>query len=201
MSVLISVRPKWCEKIANGKKTIEVRKSAPKEVPFKAYIYCTKEKKQDDIIWAGAFGDRGKWNGHIIGEFICDKIYPIKAERYDGGSAECSRKSVFTLLPAEEHNALLNATRLTNEEIFDYLGGEGKWGYGWHISDLKIYDTPKELSEFYSPCPIENKDCENCIRYGKPHKWYFDEKQELIYCTRRLSRPPQSWQYVDEVKE
>lgn len=234
-SVLISIHPEWCEKICHvigkeetGKpiyeKRIEVRKSAPKEVPFKAYIYSTRPKKyykcgavstSDELLWLAngkvEMGDGFKFwadgdeyqclNGHIIGEFICDKIYPIKAERYDGGSAECSRKSVFTLLPAEEHNALLNATRLTNEEIFDYLGGEGKWGYGWHISDLKIYDTPKELSEFYSPCPIENKDCENCIRYGKPHKWYFDEKQELIYCTRRLSRPPQSWQYVDEVKE
>ena len=44
-SVLISIRPQWCEKIASGKKTIEVRKTAPKEVPFKAYIYCSKEKK------------------------------------------------------------------------------------------------------------------------------------------------------------
>lgn len=204
--VLISIRPQWCEKIVNGKVTIEVRKSAPKEFPFKAYIYCTKAKSKwqysdyegayvnskDEIVYA---------QQHIIGEFICDKIYPIKAERYDGGSTECSRKTVFTLLPAEEHNALLNATQLTNEEIFAYLGGEGKWGYAWHISDLKIYDKPKELSEFYRPCPIENKDCENCIRYGKPHKWDFDEKQGLIYCTRRLSRPPQSWQYVEEMKE
>ena len=73
-AVLISIKPKWVEKIMSGKKTIEIRHTAPKEVPFKAYIYCTKEKKQDDIIWAGAFGDRGKWNGHIIGEFICRGI-------------------------------------------------------------------------------------------------------------------------------
>ena len=59
-SVLIAIRPQWVEKIARGEKTIEVRKTAPKEVPFKAYIYCTKEKKQDDIIWAGVCGDRGK---------------------------------------------------------------------------------------------------------------------------------------------
>lgn len=41
-SVLISIKPQWCKKIASGEKTIEVRKSAPKEVPFKAYIYCAK---------------------------------------------------------------------------------------------------------------------------------------------------------------
>lgn len=42
--VLISIRPKWCEKIAKGEKTIEVRKSAPKGVPFKAYIASPNSK-------------------------------------------------------------------------------------------------------------------------------------------------------------
>jgi len=45
-SVLISIQPKWCELIASGKKTIEVRKTRPKlDTPFKVYIYCTKDKK------------------------------------------------------------------------------------------------------------------------------------------------------------
>ena len=44
-AVLISIRPKWCEKIASGEKTIEVRKTRPKlHTPFKCYIYCTKDK-------------------------------------------------------------------------------------------------------------------------------------------------------------
>lgn len=29
-AVMLSVRPKWAEKIANGEKTIEVRKTRPK---------------------------------------------------------------------------------------------------------------------------------------------------------------------------
>ena len=45
-SVLISIQPKWCELIASGKKTVEVRKSAPRlETPFKCYIYQTKAMK------------------------------------------------------------------------------------------------------------------------------------------------------------
>lgn len=212
--VMLSIRPEWCEKIVNGKVTIEVRKSAPKEFPFKAYIYCTKAKSKwqysdyegayvnskDEIVYA---------QQHIIGEFICDKIYPIKAERYDGGSTECSRKTVFTLLPAEEHNALLNATQLTNEEIFAYLGGEGKWGYAWHISDLKIYDKPKELSEFYKPCK-EQYYCEACKHgsiiippdeeeYALYHGGSY-ERYETV-CHNVVTRPPQSWQYIDEVEE
>ena len=56
-SVLISIKPQWCEKIASGEKTIEVRKTAPKEVPFKAYIYSTKGKAQSGCC-------------KVIGEFI-----------------------------------------------------------------------------------------------------------------------------------
>lgn len=45
-NVLISISPKWCKKIASGKKTIEVRKTRPKcETPFKCFIYCTKPRK------------------------------------------------------------------------------------------------------------------------------------------------------------
>lgn len=41
-SVILSIRPNWCEKIISGKKTIEIRKTKPKiETPFKCYIYCT----------------------------------------------------------------------------------------------------------------------------------------------------------------
>ena len=41
-AVLISIRPKWCEKIISGEKTIEVRKARPKlATPFKCHIYCT----------------------------------------------------------------------------------------------------------------------------------------------------------------
>ena len=42
-AVMLSIRPKWCEKIASGEKTIEVRKTRPKlETPFKCYIYETQ---------------------------------------------------------------------------------------------------------------------------------------------------------------
>ena len=120
-SVLIAIRPQWAEKIARGEKTIEVRKTAPKEVPFKAYIYCTKEKKQDDIIWAGVCGDRGKWNGRVIGEFICNNASELDYVYYWNNGYEF-------------------ATCLTYRQVADY--GKGKTLYGWHISDLKIYDRP-----------------------------------------------------------
>lgn len=58
-AVLISIRPGWCEKIANGEKTIEVRKTRPKlETPFKCYIYCTKSPPY--LVLGDVF--RGKGN-------------------------------------------------------------------------------------------------------------------------------------------
>lgn len=160
-AVVLSVRPKWVEKIASGKKTIEVRKTAPKEVPFKVYIYCTAGA--DLFLNMGktiSFKPESSWsrtvdvNQKVVGEFICDKIYPIKGEYYDGGSAERRRKSIETFLPGKAHNELVFATCLDTEELFDYIGN-GKWGYGWHISNLKIYDKPTltigifEYTQFY----------------------------------------------------
>ena len=181
-SVLISIRPKWVEKIARGEKTIEVRKTAPKGIPFKAYIYCTKEKKQDDIIWAGVFGDRGKWNGHVIGEFVCDKVYNL-VNAFGG------------IMFADENLNQLNPqlfrdmSCLTDEQTADYLGD--KDGYGLHITDLNIYDKPKSIMTFYKPCPIKLgfKNCPCCEFYST----------DTGFCMNQIDRPPQSWCYVEEV--
>ena len=170
-SILISIQPKWVEKIVNGEKTIEVRKTAPEEVPFKAYIYCTKAKKQNDIIWAVVFGDSGKWNGHIIGEFVCDKVEKLEEHIEEGGR-------YYTL-----NSDFNEEAQLDNWQLHDY--GKGKSLYGWHISDLKIYDKPKELSEFKTGCKgCKERDTYHC-------KFY-------CYGERPITRPPQSWQYVEE---
>ena len=71
-AVMISIRPKWCEKIASGEKTIEVRKTKPKlETPFKCYIYETQGWWKRDGLRAFRLG------GRVIGEFTCDRIYGI----------------------------------------------------------------------------------------------------------------------------
>ena len=202
-SILISIQPKWCEKIASGEKTIEVRKSAPKEVPFKAYIYATRPKKfykcgavrtSDELLWLVngkvEMGDGFKFwangdeyqclNGRIIGEFICDKIdeivpdyNPVTAKFYYGYVADTE------------------ATCLSEEELQKY--GKNKSLYFWHISDLKIYDKPKELSEFFKPCPTKEKgDCLSCDCLA--------DNDYGGVCTNNLTRPPQSWMFVEEIE-
>ena len=193
-AVLISIRPKWVEKIASGEKTIEVRKTKPKlETPFKCYIYCTVEKAGYDALWVldaptreeysfmavSAYLENpkgaNKGNGKVIGEFTCDQTFPINV--FDNGSIQ---NWLF------EH---MERSCLTYEELADYIGN-GKTGYGWHISDLLIYDHPRELTEFRWSCP-NDLCCEACAMYSNNNG----------ICNNGalpLRRPPQSWCYVEE---
>lgn len=186
-SVLISIKPKWVDKIASGEKTIEVRKSAPKQVPFKAYIYCTKTKNKWSLCdYEGAYqnskGEIVYAQQHIIGEFVCDKVYSIK-----------NQGSWFSVADEEQSvtNEIARQSCLDYEDMVGYLGNKN--GYGLHITDLKIYDKPKELSEFKKPpCDKPEKACEKCK--------YLYEVDCFEENGRKISRAPQSWMYVEELE-
>lgn len=187
-SVLISIRPQWVEKIASGKKTIEVRKTAPQEVPFKAYIYCCKAKNQWSLCdYEGAYenskGEIVYAQQHIIGEFICDKT-----ERFSVGSL---RSDDIEKLACLSYNEMINF--FYKPEELD--GKTAKQGFAWHISDLKIYDKSKELFEFGRKCDYASEiHCRDCLILGD---W---DSCCGVMC-KPLTRPPQSWQYVEELKE
>lgn len=72
-------------------------------------------------------------------------------------------------------------------------GKTSKMGYAWHISDLKIYDKPKELSEFFAKCRISDKKCRLCNNCFEREDSY-----GRYYAVKKLTRPPQSWCYVQE---
>lgn len=176
-SVLISIRPQWCEKIARGKKTIEVRKTAPKEVPFKCYIYMTQGTYKDLGLYSeGIYQNRMK----VIGEFICDKVYNLV--NAFGGIVFADEN-----LNQLEPQLFRDMSCLTDEQTADYLGN--KDGYGLHITDLKIYDKPKELSEFCIPCKTNCEDCKKPLFYD-----CWKEKGKI----KVVTRPPQSWRYIEK---
>lgn len=197
-SVLISIRPQWVEKICHkigedetGKaiyeKRIEVRKSAPKEVPFKAYIYETKESKMRYLNdrFNSFLNNKSHYTdmGKVIGEFICDKVYPIK-----------NRGSSFSVADEEQSvtNEIARQSCLYYDDMVSYFGN--KDGFGWHISDLTIYDKPKELSEFYT-----KKKCNSCKKSGyESTACMYDEDCKV---PMSITRAPQSWQYVGEVEQ
>lgn len=191
-SVLISIQPKWIEKIAKGEKTVEVRKKKPNlETPFKCYIYCTKDKKYGGMILGGTNIPPIEY-GKVIGEFICDKIYNFV--QFGAGIMFADNE-----LNQLEPQLIRDITCLTDKQIEDYLGE--KDGYGWHISYLKIYDKPKELSEFVRKCEIPNGDigCRGCEYFVNYKGYEYDESDCGCDGIRPLKRPPESWCYVKDI--
>lgn len=194
-SILISIQPKWCELIASGKKTIEVRKTRPKiETPFKCYIYMTATKERC-MFWEyitayqNSNGDILDGSQKVIGEFVCDRIINLKINGDDCGNYwhewtdECDIEDMC----------------LSYEELEAYLCKN--IGYGWHISNLKIYDKPKELDKFsiYGYKPLggccQNHNCKNYIYNG----YYQPPECKIDGCF--LKRAPLSWCYVEALKE
>ena len=188
-AVLISIRPEWVEKIARGEKTVEVRKTRPKlETPFKCYVYRTK-----GVVKHIA---KGEWfdmpvGGTVIGEFTCDRITPLFNVCTDNWHHLAGDVH-------EWHKELVKRACLTDAELKAYAKGQNC--FAWHISDLKIYDAPKDLTEFWLPPELycEKERCGGC-----PYDQVADVNGEYSFdCEwkRPLTRPPQSWCYVEELK-
>ena len=199
-AVLISIRPKWCELIARGEKTLEVRKNKPKlETPFKCYIYCTLPPRSElfghgcireyanelirlqsgEIVYSYGMQlccdpeNRPYTKDNflcqkVIGEFVCDECSLLAKAHY--GYIE--QKGCIPKKALKEYMGIEDGREL------EYTDG----CYGWHISDLVIYDKPKALSEFRS------YDCSVVWRDGYPIP------------THEIKRAPQSWCYVMEGK-
>lgn len=223
-AVLMSIQPKWCELIANGKKTVEIRKTKPKRAtPFKVYIYCTKAKNffthgcirdtLDDLYRLPSgeikFGYSGELmccgideynednflNGKVIGEFVCDWIQEYESEFVDD---DC-RESIASIDRDEDGDATgffewINESDIPYiktdffkmccvgyEDLKKYIGLGFVTFYGWHISNLVIYDEPKALSEFINNSSVLT----------------FNDNGKLVYSG--MKRPPQSWCYVEVV--
>lgn len=139
-SVILSVQPKWCELIASGEKTIEVRKTAPKlETPFKVYVYQTKikfkVKNWQENFQSIVFTPNGgveEGNGKVIGSFVCDRVRLCIPFGLKGH-----------LLSQEVYREMC----LTKEQLDKY--GGLKTLYGRHITEPKLFDKPRELGEFF----------------------------------------------------
>lgn len=193
-SILMSIRPEWCKKIFDGEKTIEVRKNSPLQVkpPFEVLVYQTKirfkvrdwqENFQSIIFTPNGGVEEG--NGKVIGSFVCDRIDEIEPdlEYYsDGYDIDDDR---------------LAETCLTREQLREY--GKGVTLYGWHITEPKLFDKPRDLSDFYTPCKYYEKGngCpEDCALFD--YEGAIDDTDDVCQGKRPIIRPPQSFYYVEK---
>lgn len=196
-SILLSVQPQWVEKILNGEKTIEIRKTKPNiELPCKVYIYCTKKKPylyrvnndnkfeltnkltfQDSSCFVR---DYNAQNGKVVAEFTLNKIENMV--KHEKG------KDFWNFIDSNYIQNLLKKSCLSMEQIVNYVG-DNKDAYAWFIEDLKIYDKPKELSEFKHWVV----DCQ-----GWNNK---KNKAENVYVFENVKKPPQSYMFVESLEK
>jgi len=191
-AVLFAVRPEWCRKIATREKTIEVRKTAPKlPAPYKGFLYCTQPhpKRRKDVFYPffetvkkmtippeGLMVTAYPGNGKVWAEFICNSADPHDLP--------------YPAYQREVDPMLLKGSCLTYTELHNYVGSGNRF-YGLHISELTIYDKPRELSDFRRWCP-NDLYCESCAMFSM-------NAETCGNSALVLNRPPQSWCYVEEM--
>ena len=200
-AIMKSVSPRICEKVANGDCTILVSKTAPKcEMPFKCYIYCTSAKPYlykeanppfelflDSELYKGKGYDDRLFSSKVIGEFVCDWITKI--------TPSCDIDGCVNQYTHGYPAILGDNDCLSFNDMKAYLGN--KKGYDWHISDLKIYDKPKELSEFKKTKERIARTCGMQARNGLCRAIDHEELCDNIKCCFKTPCPPQSWCYIE----
>ena len=178
-SVIASLKPYFYYLVGEGIKKTEVRKSEPKADDWnrETYFYMSKDEKSFAKIPKEYQDKYRKHFGKVGLKFVCDRIQEITyTQIYNFGRY----KNVCEL-----------ETRLDFYALDDYL--KQKNGFGWHISDLKIYDKPKELSEFRLPCPYGDLPCGVCE--------YVGVNSTGFVCDNKITKAPQSWGYCEELEK
>lgn len=198
--IMMSIKPQYVAKIFNGEKTVEVRRTRPKlEPPFEVLVYQTKitfkvrnwqENFQSIVFTPNGGAEDG--NGKVIGSFVCDKVEKITP------SVEWGSHGYDTV-----DDDLLKEMRLERGYLENY--GSGVTLYGWHITEPKLFDKPRELCEFCVPCKEYDSDkphCGECAYYSYSPNDSGDAQEEcLCEGSKPLLRPPISWCRVEDKKE
>lgn len=191
--ILASLKPYYYYLIGERKKTIEIRKSDLKNLPQDVLFYMSKDEKSFKKIPKEFQEKYRKHFGKVGIEFTCDRIEMVNAKCSDYGIDlfyhDCFTKGCLTEREIEEY------FNIPEDKDLRVMKGNG---YAWHLSNLKIYDKPKELREFYTILKSGSDCCFGCLWNATP----LDE-MPCRTCTRErkyLSRPPQSYMFVEEVE-
>lgn len=212
-AILMSIQPQHAVNILKGKKTLELRKTVPKNFKGWVYIYCTKSKKQfrvgslgfyEDVLYklpngqikfGFPYGNEKKiiLNGKVVARFWFDEYDEVEITKI---TRTVTDRLTIRIKVVEKYNyelsdLMLNKLYLTEEEIINY--GKGKDLYAWHIKDLEIFKDPMELSEFYR---IKNDYKQEITPVSKTNFIRNNENYKMMLDTFKVKRPPQSWQYV-----
>jgi predicted transcriptional regulator len=192
---MISIKPKYCALEMNGVKSIEVRRNKALANAIQKlidkygyadiYVYCSKDsmgylteyrskETGKHLHWSYHLGKANGLNGKVVFKFRCYKV-----DDYVNGRKWSWKVGAPMWGACNDYEYILKDTCLTDDELRNYA--DDLSFYAIHISDLEIFDKPKELSEFKQP-----RDS-----YGKVN-WNTNE-----YYYMNLTKAPQNFCYVE----
>lgn len=203
-AVLRSVKPYWLYLILTGKKTVEIGKFCPQAKDWNKVVelYCSKDMRsfnripEEDKKWMR------KYLGKVACRFVCDWI----SEYESNFSSACDGEIREVFYDSDDNEriapiiaevgdkcGLMWRACMSWKELRSYMGDAPKTLYAWHISQLKIYNKPKELNEFFARCRIPESKCKCCDYCSE-----LEDRYGRFYNIKRVTRPPQSWMYIEE---
>ena len=169
-AIMISIQPQWVEKILNGEKTIEIRKTKPKiKLPCKVYIYCTKGQE----LWGDGTGET--WYGVDENEDmqLVHELNPTLARLNGKVVAE------FTLNKVEEIRCCAVPYKNTNNLGYERFIDNGVYklknddGLVFERNDNQISTMLK--NEDFDKMQVKPKHIYNYLGgYGKFYNWFID---------------------------
>ena len=175
--LLISIKPEYVEKILNGEKTIEIRKTKPNEdnLPCEVFIYCSKDKGSlYEVIkngeetgygindsgksifvkvpsyklgW-GLFQDKNGKTRNILNE-LCGKVVAkfTLNNVKDFVIKKLENNHFFWGIENKKDVVNLLNKSCLNDEQIFNYIGNGNRLYAWYIDDLQIFDRPFDLRD------------------------------------------------------
>ena len=197
--ILISLKPYYYYLIGEDIKKVEVRKSYPKAEDWSrnSWFYMSRDEKSFAKIPKEFQEKYRKHFGKVGMRFVCDRVIGTCPWRLKGETGLCAKRT-------EEETNLPNNACLTLEEIENYAGSRGRGIYAWHITDLVVYDEPRELSEFYTEGDCDCMNCKKCYWFDRGNGYNVENDCNLAYkCVelhksfKPIIRPPQSWCYIE----
>ena len=153
-AIIISIKPEWVAKILNGEKSIEIRKNMPKS-DLPIDVYIYCTKTH----YHGFISN--KYIGKVVAKFTLNKLTP-------------------TYNFYEEELCALAC--ISKSELSNYLGNDD--GMAWHVENLEIFKTPKELKQF-------------CVYSHTVSGIDINGKHTTYDILKPLTKAPQSWCYIE----
>lgn len=189
MKAIIQVySPEEVERIARGEQTIKVCKTAPKDTPFRVYMYMTKKGKQRFTIRTGESGLAivKRKNGKVVGDYVCKRVDTFKIK------ASCATSLGDKMVL----NEIAGKAGIRTQKLIDCFRSTTE-GKALHISELKVYDEPKPLNSFKIACN-KSIQCNSC-EY-RALVWHEDKKDFYYECGRpTITHAPHGWRYVEKL--